>query len=169
MAEAYEDRLAPFYRNEAHEELIGPFFEELKKFFLERLGGECTIFCNKANSSNSDLFQLTLHLRHENSVGISRIEFKPSRQGHCESLIEFLDSVSDKYQIPLIEFLSVYTSSMKSFLKKHSFINAPPIKLYDDLVESSKNWYRLTPYGNREHKSSVLSTNGGMTFIGTKN
>lgn len=75
--------------------------------------------------------------------------------------IGFIKSVSEKHQIPLIEFVTVASGSMKNFVKKHRFIQAPLITLGEGKAVPSECWHRFTPYGERMHKLSKLYFENG--------
>lgn len=157
-----------FFEQQAKEMLGKPFLGDVDKYLIEKHGSGCMIFGSTINELDRELYALNLTLRSDNSVGIGRISFTHPRRGHCESLIGFIDSISEKYQIPLIEFGTVASESMKSFVKKHRFIQAPPFTLDDGRERPSSDWHRFTPYGERVHKFLKISFETGR-LIALKN
>lgn len=132
-------------------QLMESFFNDLNEFMCARHGykkHKCLPWAHKVDAHCSK-FSLTLgFFRHDNSVGISSIRFKEKRSGHCSALIEFIDKISHIYCIPCIEFVSVQTEAMRSFVAKNQFINR------DGYFSPSANqeipsldWYRKTPFG----------------------
>lgn len=162
MTEEYQ---AEFLEKQEKKLLNFPFFGDLNKYLIDRFGSGCMIHNRTLNELDSQLYSLNIKLRFNNCVSIDRIGFTHPRQGHCESLINFIDSVSENHQIPLIMFGGVGTESMNNFVKKHRFIETPPMKLDDGKIRRSGCWYRFTPYGEDRHKFSKISLESDCGFI----
>jgi len=136
--------------------LMVEFFIELNQFMSTRHGYKkfmCEPWVCKVDA-NCEKFSLTLVYNHDNSVSISKIGFKEKRNGHGAALIEVLDNVSHKYKIPFIEFVSVSTEPMQSFVQKFGFTKREPEYTFDETPSILSNWFRKSPFGlNMENKN----------------
>lgn len=148
---------------------LDEFYLELNEFMSARHGyknHKCRRWVNKVDARCSK-FILTLSFSPDNSVNITSIQFNNPRKGHCSALVDFIDSVSIKYNIPRIYFISVSTLSMLSFLKKNLFLPDLSVNSFaafvqldldpdlPDSVTSNPNWYRPTPFGSSPNQLNL--------------
>lgn len=129
-----------------NDEDIYPFCAELNGFLSPRMNyktSHCKIWQNKINARTSKFCLTISWVAYANSIEITTISFTDTRQGHCTALLNFLSSLANKYGYERIEFVSVCSEAMRSFVTKFEFTNHQEKSWFDDTLEPSKNWSKL--------------------------
>lgn len=122
---------------------IHPFCAELNNFYCSRFNYKkhyCNSWQNKINA-RSNKFTLTLSWDAcEQKISITSISFAKKNVGHGTALLTLLLDLSNKYGYETIEFISVLTDAMESFVRKFEFENLPGAPWPGKPEDPSKNW-----------------------------
>ncbi len=131
--------------------MIG-FFVALDDFMKSRHNykrSKLVPYVNKVDAKCSK-FTVSIRFGAGDDVSITAIQFKDRRKGHCAALVEFIDSISETYRIPSVEFISVESEGMRAFVMKNRFKNREPCwSPISHGLADSPNWYRPTKFGCR--------------------